>query len=75
MVGFESPDIELPWQRSALSECCCLYNVFSGILYPLHMMGKHGNIYLINLIWPTGVWSADIATGGPTLAHWWFLVV
>ena len=23
MVGFESPGIELPWRRSALSECSC----------------------------------------------------
>ena len=25
MVGFESPGIELPWRRSALSKCSCFY--------------------------------------------------
>ena len=34
MVGFESPGIELPWRRSALSECSC-YILNSLTTFPL----------------------------------------
>ena len=32
MVGFQSPGIELPWRRSALSKCSCFFMVKSFVI-------------------------------------------
>ena len=37
MVGFQSPGIELPWHRSALSECSCLF--IWGLRHFQHCIG------------------------------------